>query len=377
MYPRWWASCTHPTGLILVSTIIWIFVCPLHPVRADGIEVEALDIDSGFRSASYNHLEGITVEGVQEESPMSAIELSSKTNLKAGPDDDNEAEISAQYVKYTTKQGVCQVNGTQWTDYRFISGKFESSAVLLGDDTVGIGFYTKNIVNITSQAYKNHSQLVVKKRATTRCKSVLMWSFPDIIAPPEKKQRFKIDFNMDMGVVVNGSKTYNEMVYSTGYQTRLAIKHIIVEFHLPRAYKKKEIKIFGPNLVNETGSAYDAKKGVVKFERKVYLAPGNRYTVRVWFPVSKGTEACFACSRVGEWIMFVVLAPFVFCFLVPCCLHFLAKDASLASPGSAGYSSIPTTDVDDDAELPSRGAGDSQNMRDHFETAGVGRTLIS
>ena len=274
-------------------------------------------------------------------STSSFLQTSASSSMYAGPDDDNEAEISALFVKIKTKKGVCQANGTQWLDYHFIKGKFKTALVELGDDTVGIGFFTKNILNLSSPQISNHSKIEVKKRATTRCKSVLMWNFPEVVAPPIVRQRFRIDWAMDMGTVENGTKTYNELVYSTGYHYRLAIKRILVQITLPQKFKKSEIKIFGPDLVNETGGVYDPTTGTVKFERNTYLAPMNRYTVRVWFPTDKDTKGCFACARVGDWIMFLVLAPFIFCFLIPCVLLYLVKDAQ--RPGTGGGNTVRST----------------------------------
>ena len=278
------------------------------------------------------------VHGTKHVAQPTFLETFSSASVGAGPDDDNEAEISALFVKIKTKSGACQANGTQWLDYHFLKGKFKTAQVELGDDTVGIGFFTKNILNLSSPQLTNHSKIEVKKRSTTRCKSVLMWNFPEVVAPPVVRQRFRIDFAMDMGTIENGTKKYNELVYSTGFHYRLAIKRIMVEFVLPKAYKKSRIKIFGPDLVNETGGVYDEKTGTVKFERDTYLAPMNRYTVRVWFPTEKHTDGCFACARVGDWIMFLVLAPFVFCFLVPCVLLYLARDAQQPGGGNAGRS---------------------------------------
>ena len=177
-----------------------------------------------------------------------------------------------------------------------------------------------------------------------------MWNFPEVVAPPVVRQRFRIDWSMDMGTVENGTKLYNELVYSTGYRYRLAIKKIFVEIVLPKKYKKSEIKIFGPDLVNETGGVYDQSTGIIKFQRDTYLAPMNRYTVRVWFPTNKDTKGCFACTRVGDWIMFIVLLPFVLCFLVPCVLLYLVRDAqrpgtnnaNRGTNGGPGYQPVAT-----------------------------------
>ena len=75
------------------------------------------------------------------------------------------------------------------------------------------------------------------------------------------------------------AKKYNKLVYSTGFHYRLAIKELW--WSLSYQHMKSRIKIFGPDLVNETGGVYDEKTGTVKFERDTYLAPMNRYTVRV------------------------------------------------------------------------------------------------
>ena len=278
------------------------------------------------------------VHGTKYVAKPTFLETFSSASVGAGPDDDNEAEISALFVKIKTKsmraserypvaglsfsqRQVQDRPGRAWRRYcwhRFFSPKY--------------------ILNLSSPQLTNHSKIEVKKRSTTRCKSVLMWNFPEVVAPPVVRQRFRIDFAMDMGTIENGTKKYNELVYSTGFHYRLAIKRIMVEFVLPKAYKKSRIKIFGPDLVNETGGVYDEKTGTVKFERDTYLAPMNRYTVRVWFPTEKHTDGCFACARVGDWIMFLVLAPFVFCFLVPCVLLYLARDAQQPGGGNAGRS---------------------------------------
>ena len=52
-------------------------------------------------------------------------------------------------------------------------------------------------------------------------------------------------------------------------------------------------------------------------------------------------EGCFACARVGDWIMFLVLAPFIFCFLIPCVLLYLVKDAQ--RPGTGGGNTVRST----------------------------------
>ena len=31
-----------------------------------------------------------------------------------------------------------------------------------------------------------------------------MWNFPEVVAPPVVRQRFRIDWSMDMGTVENG-----------------------------------------------------------------------------------------------------------------------------------------------------------------------------
>eukprot|EP00945_MAST-04E_sp_MAST-4E-sp1_P003181 g3181.t1 len=290
------------SSLFLSSLLLCVgFVCAQNLVREDDqnleIVVEAarpLQANKSLpQQERYAYVNGsVAADG---QTYVSALEVDSK--LKAGPDDDNEAEISGVFVKIEAVKGKCQINGSMWNDYNYRSGKFSSQAIFLGDDTVGIGFYTKGIRNLTSQQYSNHSKIQVKKRATTRCKSVIMWEFPEIIAPPVVTNRYRLDWWGDLGVIQNGSNTFNEIVYSTGYSNRLAIKRIFVEIKLPKAFKKKELKIFGPNLVNETGSTYDEKTGIVKFQRHSYLAPMNRYTVRVWFPVGKDTKDCFSCAR--------------------------------------------------------------------------------
>ena len=137
---------------------------------------------------------------------------------------------------------------------------------------------------------------------------------------------FRIKFGMEMGVVRNETHEYNEMVYSTGFVHRLSIHAIHVTFQLPKKYKRKEIVLMGNSRDSSYGGTYNEETGVVTFTRTTYLAPMNRYTVRVWFPVQKTTLTCAPCSRVDDWLMLVLLIPFFLCFIVPCCIHLYGRD---------------------------------------------------
>ena len=261
--------------------------------------------------------------------------------FKASPEEDLEAEISKLNVKLVASPSTCGIVGTQHMEYTFMNGEFETLRTDIGDDTIGIGFYTKDILDFNSTEYHSCSSsatleentsaltcLQTMRRATTKCRSELEWQFPPFIATDAKprKQHYRIKFAADMGVIQNQTHLYNEMVYSTGFHHRLAIKHIQIDFQLPHKYKRHEIVIMGNSRDTSYGSTYNEKTGVVSFVRKTYLAPMNRYTARVWFPTQKTTKSCAPCSRVDDWLMMALLIPFFLCFIIPCCLHLYGKD---------------------------------------------------
>ena len=138
------------------------------------------------------------------------------------------------------------------------------------------------------------------------------------------------------GIVVNETHKYNELVFSTGFHYRLAVKRTRVQFSLPKKFDADQVVMMGNSRTTGAhGATYDAKKGVVTFERDYYLAPMNRYTARVWFPMQPKTKLCTPCQRVEDWAMIVILLPFLLCFVIPCCLHLYGKDKPL-SPRDRG-----------------------------------------
>jgi len=175
--------------------------------------------------------------------------------------------------------------------------------------------------------------LQMRRRATTKCHSELEWQFPNLVATDKtpKTNKYTIKFSMEMGVVRNETHAYNEMVYSTGYHHRLAIKEIGVSFVLPKKYRLNQIVMMGNSRDSSYGGTYDEATGTVSFLRTTYLAPMNRYTVRVWFPLKKSTSNCAPCSRVDDWLMLVLLVPFFLCFVIPCCIHLYGRDQTRRS----------------------------------------------
>lgn len=241
---------------------------------------------------------------------------------QAGPNDDLEAEISRLEVLLSAEPGNCLVTGQQRMSYFFLNGRFNEMSLELGDDTPGIQFFTKRILSLNSSDY-NSTALVTKKRWTTKCRSMLEWEVPEIVATDANPQvrNFRVDFEMSMGTVVNETHRFNEIVYSTGFHNRIAIKEIRVRINLPSRYPSEEVELVGNSGVDPRGGSYDEETGVATFLRETYLAPANRYTVRVWFPVETQTHACRSCEAVDEWIMFIILVPFLLCFIVPLCIH--------------------------------------------------------
>ena len=262
--------------------------------------------------------------------------------VRASPDDDLEAEISYLDVAIRARPGSCLAEGTQLMTYRFANGEFDTLEAQIGDDTVGIEFYTKRITLFNSTDYpscsakkplqENVSALTcmqTRKRSTTKCLSEIEWEFPKIIASDAKpkSKHFRIDFDVEMGTVVNETHKYNELVFSTGFHYRLAVKRTRIQFMLPKKFDEKLIVMMGNSQTTGAhGATYNAKTGVVTFERDYYLAPMNRYTARVWFPMQRNTKSCTPCQRVEDWAMLVILLPFVLCFVIPCCLHLYGKD---------------------------------------------------
>ena len=268
--------------------------------------------------------------------------LTNKQSLKASPEEDLEVEITSLNVNLAASSSGCGVTGRQKMVYTFMNGDFTSLRTIIGDDTIGIDFYTKEITKFNSTEHqscadsadieKNISALTclqMRRRATTKCKSELEWEFPKLVATDRKPvtQHYDIGFGMEMGVIQNSTHQYNEMVYSTGYLHRLAMKTIEVKFQLPSNFKRSDIVLMGNSRDSAYGGEYDEKTGIVTFIKKTYLAPMNRYTVRVWFPTSNNTLQCSPCARVDDWLMAALLVPFFLCFIIPCCLHLYGKDS--------------------------------------------------
>ena len=287
----------------------------------------------------------INVHNTQTDTILTTIQeytSNSKTaiHVQASPEEDLEAEITSLNVQLVANPTTCQVVGTQNMLYTFMNGEFDTLRTEIGDDTTGIDFFTKDILEFNSTDYQscnspdlitNTSELTclqTTRRATTKCKSELEWQFPTLKATDAKPKtnKYKIKFEMEMGVISNQTHLYNEMVYSTGFHHRLAMKTIKVELQLPKKFKLNEIVIMGNSRDSSYGSTYDETTGIVTFIRKTYLAPMNRYTVRVWYPTSKNTLSCAPCSRIDDWLMIALLVPFFLCFIIPCCAHLYGRD---------------------------------------------------
>lgn len=284
----------------------------------------------------------------------------------ASPDDDLEAEISFLDVAIRARPGDCIAEGTQLMTYLFSNGEFDTLESEIGDDTVGIEFYTKRITMFNSSDYpscsakkplqENVSALTcmqTRKRSTTKCLSELEWEFPKIVATDAKpkSKHFRIDFDVEMGVVINETHKYNELVFSTGFHYRLAVKRTRVQFSLPKKFDASQVVMMGNSRTTGAhGASYDSKTGVVTFERDYYLAPMNRYTARVWFPMQTKTKSCTPCQRVEDWAMVVILLPFLLCFVIPCCLHLYGKDKP-PSPRDRGGGYEGTSFEDSDGHV--------------------------
>lgn len=195
----------------------------------------------------------INVHNTQTDTILTTIQeytSNSKTSIQvqASPEEDLEAEITSLNVQLVANPTTCQVVGTQNMLYTFMNGEFDTLRTEIGDDTTGIDFFTKDILEFNSTDYQscnspdlitNTSELTclqTTRRATTKCKSELEWQFPTLKATDAKPKtnKYKIKFEMEMGVISNQTHLYNEMVYSTGFHHRLAMKTIKVELQLPK-----------------------------------------------------------------------------------------------------------------------------------------------
>ena len=291
-----------------------------------------------------------------------------------------EAEIRRLEVKLEApKIGECAISGSQTVQYEFRNGEFSKMGAELGDETVGVDFYTKEITEFTSKNY-NASALAAftKKRFTGRCISLLAWEVDPKIKVSENTKpqllEFQIGWSGELGIVENNSVTYNEMVYSTGFRNGLAVRETRVQFVLPKAYPESSIRMLGNSGTPSPLAKYDEAKGIVTFDRSSYIAPFNRYTVRVWFPASEETRGCSPCGRLREWQMLLFLTPFFLCFAVPCVYTFLSQDGGKSASGSLGRTGSAF-----------RISGESESRSNHFHGGdverepflGVGRTVGS
>jgi hypothetical protein len=380
---------TTPTYLSLLLLLLTISLPPL-PTSADSLQnIQRTALLQDQDSTSLLS----TIRQYSTANKQLTTNTLKKIRVQASPEEDLEAEISLLSVNLVAEPKSCRVIGTQDMKYSFMNGKniiylllhfqnkrnkppllsrfstnvflivflkltvffcrnsthltgaFDTLRTQLGDDTTGIDFYTKDILAFNSSNLQSCASpkieenitklqcLQTRRRATTKCRSELEWQFPKLVASDKKpkSQNYQIKFSMEMGVVRNETHEYNEMVYSTGFHHRLAIKEIQVSFQLPKKYTKKQIVMMGNSRTSSYGGTYDENSGVVTFIRKTYLAPMNRYTVRVWFPLQNSTKSCAPCSKVEDWLMLIILVPFFFCFIIPCCIHLYGRDATKRS----------------------------------------------
>ena len=63
-------------------------------------------------------------------------------SISAGPMDDLEAEIARLDVTVRADERSCKVAGKQKIRYFFRNGEFQQFITEIGDDTVGIGFFS-------------------------------------------------------------------------------------------------------------------------------------------------------------------------------------------------------------------------------------------
>ena len=163
-------------------------------------------------------------------------------------------------------------------------------------------------------------------------------------APAQKT--FTLNFDMEPHVVRNGSETFNEIRFSTGESYKAAIKAIEVSIILPKAFGSDDIVIS-----SSSGSKqWDQTAKEAKFTRSTYTPPGTRYTVSVRYPSTAATDKCNPCSKLPDWLMYVLLSPLVLCFIIPCFASLIHRDqdGSGGGGGDDGGGDFASLDEEDD-----------------------------
>ena len=178
----------------------------------------------------------------------------------------------------------------------------------------------------------------------TRLHSASLDFAPCRTAPAQKT--FTLNFDMEPHVVRNGSETFNEIRFSTGESYKAAIKAIEVSIILPKAFGSDDIVIS-----SSSGSKqWDQTAKEAKFTRSTYTPPGTRYTVSVRYPSTAATDKCNPCSKLPDWLMYVLLSPLVLCFIIPCFASLIHRDqdGSGGGGGGGGGGDFASLDEEDD-----------------------------
>jgi hypothetical protein len=177
----------------------------------------------------------------------------------------------------------------------------------------------------------------VKRLDTARCLSSAAWAWkPKSVSPASTT--FTVTFEGEVGVVPPNATHpggYNELLFSTGRGWTVPIRELEVNFRLPGPFSASEVSLVG---THPGDAVLDLADQQVSFTRAHYLAPSVRYAVGIRYPLQPFATDCKPCSKVPDWAMYLILSPFLLCFIIPCVMGVWARNGSdnLAAGGPGG-----------------------------------------